>query len=165
MRRLVLSVFLLFFAVPAVAQPLVFVVRHAERADAGSGGATTIATDPDLSDAGRARAESLAAALKDAKITAIFVTPYKRTRQTAEPLAKALGVQPTEIDAKDIGSLIEKVKAASGNVVVVGHSNTVPDVLTRLGVEDAPKLADADYDNLFVVIKGSKPSLLRLHFR
>jgi broad specificity phosphatase PhoE len=165
MRRLVLSVFLLFFAVPAAAQPLVFVVRHAERADAGTGGATTMATDPDLSDAGRARAESLAAALKDAKITAIFVTPYKRTRQTAEPLAKALGVQPTEIDAKDMGSLIEKVKAASGNVVVVGHSNTVPDVLSKLGVDDAPKLADADYDNLFVVIRGAKPSLLRLHFR
>lgn len=165
MRRLVLSVFLLLFAVPAAGQSLVFVVRHAERADAGTGGATTMATDPDLSDAGRARAESLAAALKDAKITAIFVTPYKRTRQTAEPLAKAVGVQPTEIDAKDIGSLIEKVKAASGNVVVVGHSNTVPDVLTRLGVEDAPKLADADYDNLFVVIRGAKPSMLRLHFR
>jgi broad specificity phosphatase PhoE len=165
MRRLVLSVFLLLFAVPAAAQPLVFVVRHAERADAGTGGATTMATDPDLSDAGRARAESLADALKDAKITAIFVTPYKRTRQTAEPLAKALGVQPTEIDAKDIGGLIEKVKAASGNALVVGHSNTVPDVLTRLGVEDAPKLADTDYDNLFVVIRGARPSLLRLHFR
>lgn len=165
MRRLVLSVFLLFFAIPAAAQPLVFVVRHAERADSGTGGATTMATDPDLSDAGRVRAESLAVALKDAKITAIFVTPYKRTRQTAEPLAKAVGVQPTEIDAKDIGSLIEKVKAASGNVVIVGHSNTVPDVLTRLGVEDAPKLADADYDNLFMVIRGAKPSLLRLHFR
>jgi broad specificity phosphatase PhoE len=165
MRRLVFSVFLLFFAVPVAAQPLVFVVRHAERADAGTGGATTMATDPDLSDAGRARAESLAAALKDAKITAIFVTPYKRTRQTAEPLAKALGVQPTEIDAKDMGSLIEKVKAASGNVLVVGHSNTVPDVLSKLGADDAPKLADADYDNLFVVIRGAKPSLLRLHFR
>jgi broad specificity phosphatase PhoE len=165
MRRLVLSAFLLFLAVPAAAQPLVFVVRHAERADSGTGGATTMATDPDLSDAGRARAESLAAALKDAKITAIFVTPYKRTRQTAEPLARALGVQPTEIDAKDMGSLIEKVKAASGNVLVVGHSNTVPDVLSKLGVDDAPKLADADYDNLFVVIRGAKPSLLRLHFR
>ena len=165
MRRLVLSVFLLFFAVPVAAQPLVFVVRHAERADAGTGGATTMATDPDLSDAGRARAESLAAALKDAKITAIFVTPYKRTRQTAEPLATALGVQPTEIDAKDMGRLIEKVKAASGNVLVVGHSNTVPDILSKLGADDAPKLADADYDNLFVVIRGAKPSLLRLHFR
>src|SRR5687768_4885178 len=134
MRRLVLSLAFLFFAVPAAAQPLVFVVRHAERADTASGGAPMMATDPDLSEAGHARAQSLAAALKDARITAIFVTPYKRTQQTAEPLAKALGLQPTAIDPKDAAGLIEKIKAAHGNVLVVGHSNTVPDVLTRLGV-------------------------------
>ena len=165
MRRFVLSLLLVLFSVPAAAQQLVFVVRHAERADAGSGGAATMATDPDLSEAGRARAQSLAAALKDAKIAAIFVTPYKRTQQTAEPLAKALGIQAVAIDPKDAAGLIEKVKAAGGNVLVVGHSNTVPDVLTRLGVSDAPKLDDRDYDNLFVVIRGDKPSLVRLHFR
>lgn len=165
MRRLVLSLILLFFALPAAAQQAVFVVRHAERADTASGGAPMMATDPDLSDAGRARAASLAAALKNAKITAIFVTPYKRTQQTAEPLAKALGIQPIAIDPKDAAGLIEKVKAATGNVLVVGHSNTVPDVLTRLGIADAPKLADSDYDNLFLVIRGEKSSLVRLHYR
>lgn len=165
MRRLVLSLILLFFALPAAAQQAVFVVRHAERADTASGGAPMMATDPDLSDAGRARAASLAAALKNAKITAIFVTPYKRTQLTAEPLAKALGIQPIAIDPKDAAGLIEKVKAATGNVLVVGHSNTVPDVLTRLGIADAPKLADSDYDNLFLVIRGEKSSLVRLHYR
>lgn len=165
MRRLVLSLILLFFALPAAAQQAVFVVRHAERADTASGDAPMMATDPDLSDAGRARAASLAAALKNAKITAIFVTPYKRTQQTAEPLAKALGIQPIAIDPKDAAGLIEKVKAATGNVLVVGHSNTVPDVLTRLGIADAPKLADSDYDNLFLVIRGEKSSLVRLHYR
>ena len=167
MRRLVLSVLFLTYAAVAAAQSAgqaVFVVRHAERADGGAGG-TMSGTDPDLSETGRARAESLAKALKDAKITAIFVTPYKRTRQTAEPLAKALGLEAVAIDPKDAAGLIEKVKAATGNVLVVGHSNTVPDVLTRLGIADAPKLADADYDNLFVVIGGEKPSLLHLHFR
>lgn len=165
MRRLVLSLAFLLVALPAAAQPAVFVVRHAERADTASGGAPMMATDPDLSDAGRGRAESLAAALKDAKITAIFVTPYKRTQQTAEPLAKALGIQPTAIDPKDAAGLIDKIKAATGNVLVVGHSNTVPDVLTRLGIADAPKIADSDYDNLFLVIRGDKSSLVRLHYR
>jgi broad specificity phosphatase PhoE len=165
MRRLVLSLVFLLVALPTAAQQAVFVVRHAERADTASGAAPAMATDPDLSDAGRARAESLAAALKDAKITAIFVTPYKRTQQTAEPLAKALGIQPTAIDPKDAAGLIEKVKATTGNVLVVGHSNTVPDVLTRLGIADAPKLADTDYDNLFLVIRGDKSSLVRLHYR
>ena len=164
MRRLVLSAILLLYAATAAAQNLVFVVRHAERADGGAGG-TMSATDPDLSDAGRARAQSLAAALKDAKITAIFVTPYKRTMQTAEPLAKALGLEISVVDQKDAAALIDKVNGTPGNVLVVGHSNTVPDVLTRLGIADPPKLADADYDNLFVVIRGVKPSLVRLHFK
>lgn len=165
MRRLLLSVMFLFVAVSATAQQTVFVVRHAERADTVAGGSPTMASDPDLSEAGRARAQSLATALKDAKITAIFVTPYKRTQQTAEPLAKALGLQVTAIGPQDAAGLIEKVKAASGNVLIVGHSNTVPDILTRLGVTDAPKLADDEYDNLFVVVRGEKPSLVRLRFR
>ena len=165
MRRLLLSVMFLFVAVSAAAQQTVFVVRHAERADTTAGGSPTMATDPDLSEAGRARAQSLATALKDAKITAIFVTPYKRTQQTAEPLAKALGLQVVAIDPKDAAGLIEKAKAASGNVLIVGHSNTVPDILTRLGVTDAPKLADDEYDNLFVVVRGEKTSLVRLRFR
>ena len=165
MRRFVLSVLLLLVAVPAAAQQLVFVVRHAERADAGAGASPMMATDPDLSEAGRARAESLAMALKDAKIAAIFVTPYKRTQQTAEPVAKASGVPITAVDPKDAAGLIAKVKATSGNVLVVGHSNTVPDILTRLGITDAPKLGDNDYDNLFVVVGGEKPSLVRLHFK
>ena len=165
MQRLVLSVLLVLFAVPAAAQQQIFVVRHAERADAAAGASPTMASDPDLSDAGRARAESLAAALKDARISAIFVTPYKRTMQTAAPLAKALGIQPVAIDPKDAAGMIEKARAANGNVLIVGHSNTVPDILTRLGITDAPKLGDNDYDNLFVVTGGEKPTLVRLHFR
>ena len=59
-----------------------FLVRHAERADAGMAAAKMAGRDPDLSDAGKARANALAAMLKDARITAIFTTEYKRTRQT-----------------------------------------------------------------------------------
>ena len=165
MRRLVVSALFLFLAVPVAAQQAVFVVRHAERADSASGGPPMMATDPALSEAGRARAESLATALKDAKITAIFVTPYKRTKQTADPLAKALGIQATVVNPRDPEELIAKVKAATGNVLVVGHSNTVPEVLARLGISDVPNIGEGDYDNLFVVIRGEKPSLLRLHYR
>ena len=165
MRRFVLSILLLLAAAPAAAQQLIFVVRHAERADSAAGGSPMMASDPDLSEAGRARAEALALALKDAKITAIFVTPYKRTQQTAAPLAKALGIQAAAIDPKDAAGIVDKAQAASGNVLIVGHSNTVPDILTRLGIADAPAMNDADYDNLFVVIRGDKPTLLRLHFK
>jgi broad specificity phosphatase PhoE len=165
MRRFVLSLLLVFLAVPAFAQQVVFVVRHAERADTASGGSPMMAADPDLSDAGRARAQTLAGMLKDAQIGAIFVTPYKRTQQTAAPLAQALGVQAAAVDARDLAGLIDKVKAASRNVLVVGHSNTVPDVLARLGIADAPKIADDEYDNLFIVVRGEKPTVVRLRFR
>ena len=167
MRRLVLMVVALTLTLvaSAAAQQVVFVVRHAERADTVAGGSAMMATDPDLSDAGRARAQSLASALKDAAITAIFVTEFKRTQQTAEPLAKALGIKPTIVTAKDSAALVEKVKAATSNVLVVGHSNTVPEVIAGLGGQTTVKLSDADFDNLFVVVRGEKPRLVRIHYR
>jgi phosphohistidine phosphatase SixA len=164
MRSLLTAVVLLA-SVEICAGQTVFVVRHAERADAGTGGATMMATDPDLSEAGRARAESLAVALKDAGITAIFSTEYKRSLQTAAPLAKALGVTVETVSSKDPASLVAKVKAVKGSALVIGHSNTVPDVIKRLGVDTPLKLGETDYDNLFIVTLGPQPSMLRLHYR
>ena len=165
-RLLALTLFVLVLAPAAVlAQHPVFVVRHAERADAGMATASSMANDPELSEAGKARAQSLATVLKDAGVTAIYVTEFKRTQQTAEPLAKALGIQPTVVSAKDAAAIVEKVRSGKGAALIVGHSNTVPDVLTRLGIASPPKIADADYDNLFVVTGGDKPSMIRLHYR
>jgi phosphohistidine phosphatase SixA len=152
-------------AASAAAQQTVFVVRHAERADTAAGAAPTMAADPELSDAGRARAESLAAALKDAKVVAIFATEFKRTQATAAPLAKALGLQVTTISSKEPAKLIEAVKTAGGSVLVVGHSNTVPAIVKDLGVAAPITVGDAEYDNLFVVTIGTTPSVLRLHYR
>jgi len=152
-------------AATAAAQQTVFVVRHAERADTAAGAAPTMAADPELSDAGRARAESLAAALEDAEVVAIFATEFKRTQATAAPLAKALGLQVTTISSKEPAKLIQAVKSAGGNVLVVGHSNTVPAIVKDLGVAAPITVGDAEYDNLFVVTLGATPSVLRLHYR
>ena len=124
-----------------------------------------MAPDPDLSDAGKARAASLAAMLKDAKITAIYVTEYKRTRQTAEPLALKLGIEMTVVPSKEAASLTAKLKSARGNVLVVGHSNTVPATIAALGIQDSVAIGDADYDNLFIVVASPQPQLMRLHYR
>jgi phosphohistidine phosphatase SixA len=158
--------FVLFTAVAgmAAAQPTVLLVRHAERADAGMSGAGSMATDPDLSDVGRARSESLARMLKDAGIVAIYVTEFKRTQQTAAPLAKALGIEAITVPANTPGTLLEALKTAGGNVLVVGHSNTVPDLLRGLGVT-AVKIDDKEFDNLFVVTMGAKPTMVRLRFQ
>ena len=164
MKLLLSIVTALTLAAPAAAQQTVFVVRHPERADSASGGSPMMATDPDLSEAGKARAQSLAAMLKDAKITAIYTTQYKRTKQTAEPLAKALGIQSTAVNSKDVAGVVEKSKSG-GNALVVGHSNSVGLIIQQLGVTEPVKLGDADYDNLFIVVLGEKPTLVRLHFR
>jgi broad specificity phosphatase PhoE len=170
---LVTALLILTCAAHAAAQPAIFIVRHAERADAasgprpssGQGGTTMMADDPELSDAGRARAQALASLLKDAKIAAIFTTEFKRTQQTAAPLAEALAITPSTIPAKDSPGLMENLRSATGNVLVVGHSNTIPQIIKDLGVTTGVVLQDADYDNLFIVIMSARPQLIRLHYR
>lgn len=164
MTRILLSGLCLLFAAPVWAQTTVFVVRHAERADQAETGTLT-STDPDLSAAGRARAESLATMLKDAGVRSIFVTQYKRTQQTAAPLASALGLTSLEVGARDLGELAAKVRAGAGPVLVVGHSNTVPNLLKELGIDARIEIEDDEYDNLFVVTLGEKPSMVRLRYR
>src|SRR4051812_45244296 len=146
------------FACTAVAGPTIFFVRHAEKASAGG-------DDMDISEAGRARAESLAVLLKDAEISAIYTTELKRTQQTAAPVAKALHLDPAVIPAKDQPALIEKLRGSSGNVLVVGHGNTIPNLIKTLGITSPINIADNDYDNLFVVLLEEKPRLIRLHYR
>lgn len=171
-RRLVLLL-VLVLGLPAygVAQPAVFLVRHAERADTASGAAPPMAApgapaaDPDLSEAGRARAASLAVALKDANITAIYATEFKRTQQTAAPIAQALGLSVIVVPASSVEALVEKLNALPGNALVVGHSNTVPQVVKALGVKTAVQIPDTEYSDLFVVVRERQPVLLRLHYR
>jgi 2,3-bisphosphoglycerate-dependent phosphoglycerate mutase len=141
----------------AAAQSTIFIVRHAEKADATK--------DPDLSEAGRARAEALAKMLKDKNITAIYATEFKRTQQTAAPLAKALGITVTTLPAKDNAALIAKLRTLNGNALVVGHGNTIPDLVKALGISEPINIGENDYDNLFEIVLEEKPKLIRLHYR
>ncbi len=173
MKKPILAVLMVLATASLAAAQTVLIVRHAERADAartepGSGAEPRqemMASDPELSTAGRARAEALASILKDAGVTEIFATEYKRTQQTAAPLAKQLAVAVQTVPANDTAALVGRLKSAKGNVLVVGHSNTVPDIIKGLGIGTPVAIAEADYDNLFVVTPGPKPALVRLHFR
>jgi broad specificity phosphatase PhoE len=145
------------FLSTATAQSTIFIVRHAEKADATK--------DPDLSEAGRARAEALAKMLKDTNITAVYATEFKRTQQTATPLAKALSITITTLPAKDNAALLAKLRASTGNALVVGHGDTIPDLIKALGISDPINIGENDYDNLFAVVLDQKPHLIRLHYR
>jgi broad specificity phosphatase PhoE len=164
--RLRLAAFVVVFislATPLMAQPTIIIVRHAERADAGT--TPAMGADPDLSDVGRARAEALAAMLKDVPLTAIYATEFKRTQQTAAPTARMQKLEPVLVPQKDLAALVEKLKAATGDVLVVGHSNTVGEIAKALGVSEPITIADTDFDNLLIVVPGPPPRLVRLHYR
>ncbi|MEP6937582.1 MAG: histidine phosphatase family protein, partial [Chthoniobacterales bacterium] len=159
-----LLVFLLasLFASTVVAQSTIFIVRHAEKAPANITGSS--AADPELSAAGRTRAEILARMLRDAGLTAVYATEYKRTQQTAAPAAKAAGVDVTVISANALDSLVAKLKQTHGNALVVGHSNTIPAIIKGLDIRDSVSLSENDYDSLFLVRSDKQPELLLLHY-
>jgi broad specificity phosphatase PhoE len=154
--------FLLFAAAPASAQRAIFVVRHAERADAGM----QATTDPVLSAAGAARAERLATMLASAGVTALYATEFKRTVQTLQPLAGRLGLAVAQVPAKDVAGLVARVRASQPTdvVVIAGHSNTLPDILKALGDPDPVTIGDDEYGSLFVVVPHASgpPTVVRL---
>ena len=154
-------------ATAAAADQVIFVVRHAERADAaGQAAAGMMANDPPLSAAGHERAKRLAALLASADVRHLFTTEFVRTQQTAAPTAAATQVKPVTSAGRDLAPLIQQVSQASGNVLIVGHSNTVPEVLKRLGVNASVSIADTEYDNLFIVVRpaAGEPTLIRLRY-
>ncbi|MEJ0055723.1 MAG: phosphoglycerate mutase family protein [Bacteroidota bacterium] len=141
--------FAIFISLSAFTQKpvtTIILVRHAEKADDST-------KDPDLSDAGKQRAESLAKLLAKTKVDAIYSTAFKRTRNTAAPLAQQKGLtietynpsKPEEIDA-----IIQKF--SGGTILLVGHSNTTPAIINYLtGRKDEYKtFDDADYGNIVI---------------
>jgi broad specificity phosphatase PhoE len=145
--------------VPAVAdaQRLVLLVRHAERADGGVPPAgMTAPADPDLSADGRVRANRLAEMLAQAGITRIVVSEFKRTHQTAAPLAARLGLTPERSSSKDVPGLVKQLASHPDDVVlIIGHNTTVPAVIAGLG-GPAVVIPDTDYANLFVFVPATR---------
>jgi broad specificity phosphatase PhoE len=156
------GVLLAVAAVDVRAQSTVVVlVRHAEKVDDSR--------DPPLSEAGERRAEALAAALGDAGIQAVYTTQYVRTRDTAAPLARAVGVDPVIVASAGDAAANAAATAAhirehnvGRTVLVVGHSNTVPAIITALGGADVGKIGDDEYFHLFIVLlDGSGAGVVR----
>ena len=147
---------------PPPALTTVILVRHAEKADVAG-------DDPPLSAAGEARAQSLARILAHVPVTAIYTTPFTRTRATAAPLAAAANVKPEEVPtgAEYPGAIVQHVLSQrGGTIVVVGHSNSTRNVLRALGIHDAKEIAESEYDNLYIVTlgPGSRPKVVSLKY-
>jgi broad specificity phosphatase PhoE len=142
------ALFSAVISLSAAAQTTVYVVRHAEKADAP-------AADPPLTAAGEARAKALADSLKNSGISAIITTQFARTKSTAAPTAAELNVTPEIVPAMNASHIQEVAAAvrkhAGQTVLVVGHSNTVPAIVAALGATQPAAICDPEYDNLYIV--------------
>lgn len=147
----------MFPSPPALAQITVVFVRHAEPAPT--------ATDPQLSPAGKERAELLASMLSRAGVKRIYVTEYRRTQETAQPLAALLHLPETRIAARDTKSLVEAIRnERTGPLLVVGHGNTIPEVIAALGGPPV-SFAEGEYNQFLVLaVSAQQASLLRLRY-
>lgn len=130
----------------------IYIVRHAEKQLVGD--------DPELAYVGGVRAKKLAQILADQDIKHIYSTDFKRTRLTAEPTSKASGVEITSYDPKNQEVFVEELRKKEGNVLVVGHSNTVSQLANFfVGEGDKfPDLTDLEYDYIYVVTLESNSS-------
>lgn len=129
----------------ARAEPtVVFLVRHAERAEDGT-------SDPPISEDGEARARLLAEMLRDVELTRIHTTDYRRTRATGRPTATAAGLDMEHYDADDLPGFAERLRSMPGRHLVVGHSNTTPQLVEALGGDPSDAIDELEYDRLYIV--------------
>jgi phosphohistidine phosphatase SixA len=110
--------------------------------------------DPDLLPEGTAKAQALVTWFQDKPLTAIYVSDFKRTRQTAAPLAAARGITVKVYDPSDTPGLVARLNEEIGAVLVVGHSNTVPDIVDKLGGERPGPLSHPDFGDIWTVAHG-----------
>ena len=133
------------------------IVRHAEKRSDG-------ASDPRLTDAGSARALRLAKSLASAPVTAVYATSFQRTQLTAAPVAAGHGLTVTTYDAKQAAAgfaAMLRQRHANGTVLVVGHSNTVPDIAAALCQCAVTPMADDEYGRrLQVLVDASGKAVL-----
>lgn len=139
----------------------IILVRHAEKlVDNGD--------DPALSQEGKLRAYTLAHVAGKAGVTAIYASQFKRTQATARPLAEQLDLEIESVDAREPDQLYSEVMARHRGevVVIVGHSNTIPDLVRLFGNEEIAEISKDEYANLYIVTIPwfGKRKILRLAY-
>jgi phosphohistidine phosphatase SixA len=132
----------------AMAEPsAIYIVRHAEKASEGK--------DPGLTPRGQDRARNIAAILEKAGVTHVFSTATARTQATAQPLAERRHLPVELYDPAAPQALVDKVRALDGAVVVIGHSNTVPELVRRFGGEPGSDIGDSEYTRLYQLLPAA----------
>ena len=156
-RQLALPPAVLCRLIPRLCTATIVLLRHAEPVDG---------TDPGLSPAGLARVEALVHALESMGVDAVFHSEFRRTRETAEAVAVAAGITPEEVGAGDIDVLVSRLRGLprGSTAVVIGHTDTVPPTIERLGGGTVPPIGAGEFDNLYIVDRAGGGPTHHLHY-
>jgi len=145
---------------PAVTK--IFIVRHGEK-ETGN--------DPLLTPAGNKRAGDLMRVLQNEGIQKIYVSKFRRTQNTGDSLRIQLKIDTVHYVADTIcDKLISAIMEHSDfgkTILIIAHSNTIPQIIRKLGVTDYPygDIPDNDFDNLFVITyKKEKAKLKKMKY-
>jgi phosphohistidine phosphatase SixA len=133
---------IIFFCFCWGTRTTVLLVRHADRQ----------ANSDALTPVGTARAQELARILEKSGINEIYTSEAIRTQMTAEPIASQLGIIPVAVPAADVAGLVSIIRNNNSGqtVLVVGHSNTVPQIITEFG-GPAVIIGENEFDNLYIL--------------
>jgi 2,3-bisphosphoglycerate-dependent phosphoglycerate mutase len=142
----------------ASAASSIILVRHAEKAEEPE-------DDPGLTPEGEERAREVARLLSDVGVTHVHSSDFLRTRATGEPLAQAMGLEIQLYDHREPGPFIGELLATPGRHLVVGHSNTLPELAELMGGEGYGEIVEEwEYDRLYILTPtrdGMETVLLR----
>lgn len=140
----ILLVFLFFTSFASIADNYsIYLVRHAEK--------VSDSKNPTLTVCGKKRAKQLAALLSQTSITHIYSTHYQRTMQTAKPLANQQQIAIKNYNPRYLEQLSLELQQQKANTLIVGHSNTTPELVTLLTKEIVAPLSEQDYQQLYQV--------------
>jgi broad specificity phosphatase PhoE len=148
-RALCSIVLLLAILAPCVASAdakFIYLTRHAEKSATGS--------DPVLTPDGVTRANNIAATLRKSGITSIYSSNTVRTRQTAQPLATLSNLAVQTYDSNQLAAFAQQLRALPGNTLVVGHSDTTPELIRLLSGDVVPAIAETEFDRLYQIAIG-----------
>ena len=121
-------------------------MRHAEKELEGD--------DPALSKAGYERANQLAVILRDVEFSTIYSSDTRRTRDTAAPTADAANLDIKIYNPRALTDFAKEFSNKTGNYLIVGHSNTTPQLAEALGGDGgAPIVEETEYDRLYVLTR------------
>lgn len=160
LKKFILLICTIFLFHPLTAQNInqpkephvIFLVRHAEKVDNSR--------NPKLSKPGKERALELAKVLRDSKITHIHSTDYTRTLKTAEPTAQKFNLEIELYNPSELNDFAKELKSIDGRHLVVGHSNTTPELVRLLEGEPGEPIEEKnEYDRLYILSESKEGTM------